>query len=232
MSTDEPTEETIAGALRDVGRQLHAREVREEVRADVLAHLHAIDDLLAGGERRLRWYEMPEGEATRRSNRQLSTFSGRLNTVAPPMSVRSGTLADGRPALLASVRLDRRYEGPPRAVHGGIMAGMFDELLGGGQRLNGGPPGMTGRLTVRYRRPTPLDTDLELRAWIHDEREGRVTVKAECVVAEDGADDSRAAVTAEADAIFLRVDFERLERNLAQRASGETPGTAPRQDPM
>lgn len=229
MSDAEVTDEALAAAMRELGRALHERAPEPAVRAAVAEHLDAIGDLLADGEPRLRWYEQP-GRGDRdngRWYRQLSTFSGTLNTVAPPMTIRSGSLADGAPALVGHVRLDRRYEGPPRAVHGGIVAGLFDELLGGGQRLTGGPPGMTGRLTVRYRRPTPLDTDLELRAWIADERDRRITVKADCRVAgDDTADDS--TVTAEAEAIFLRVDYDGLERLLREREDGVAPPPAPR----
>jgi acyl-coenzyme A thioesterase PaaI-like protein len=51
------------------------------------------------------------------------------------------------------------YEGPPGCVHGGYVAGAFDEVLGATQSLSGAP-GMTGTLTVRYRSPTPLRSEL------------------------------------------------------------------------
>src|SRR5438270_1373425 len=47
------------------------------------------------------------------------------------------------------------YEGPPSFVHGGIIALAFDEMLGIAN-VEAGHPGMTGTLTIRYRRPTPL----------------------------------------------------------------------------
>ena len=226
--TEGREDEAIVAALRELGSAIHTREVPEDARASVLEHLEAAAEALVDGAPRLRWYEMPEAERdTARSYRQLSTFSGRLNTVAPPMTIRPGELADGTPALIGTVRLDRRYEGPPRAVHGGILAGLFDELLGGGQRLAGGAPGMTGRLTVRYRRPTPLDTDLQFRAWIAETRERRITVKADCIIA-GTADDADAPVTAEAEAFFIRVDYDDLERNLRELDDGDAPDPAPR----
>ena len=51
------------------------------------------------------------------------------------------------------------YEGPPGCVHGGYVAAAFDEVLGSAQSL-AGRPGMTVRLTVNYRNPTPLHTEL------------------------------------------------------------------------
>lgn len=226
----------IVEMLRALGSALHAAEVAPDDRAELLRHLRAAHDLTGGGPQRLRWYEVDatEVDATRARNRELSTFSGAVNAIAPPMKVSSGTLADGRPALIGRVRLDRLREGPPRAAHGGVLAGLFDELLGGGQRLSGGPPGVTGRLTVRYRRPTPLDADLELRVWVHDERKRRVVVRGECVVIDsDGPGDGETAapVTAEAEAIFLRVDFRGLDAMMQGRSDGATPSPAPAPEP-
>ena len=64
---------------------------------------------------------------------------------------------------LGLVRFGSAYEGPPGHVHGGFVAAAFDEVLGYVQSL-GGRPGMTGTLTVRYRSPTPLYTELRFEA--------------------------------------------------------------------
>jgi acyl-coenzyme A thioesterase PaaI-like protein len=53
------------------------------------------------------------------------------------------------------------YEGPPGCLHGGFIAAIFDEVLGLAQALSGSP-GMTGRLVVTYRSPTPLNTELRV----------------------------------------------------------------------
>ena len=223
MST---SEDDIVTAIRELGRVVHGHEVAPDARAEAFALIDAARRLIAEGLPRRRWYEddAEASDAPPARNRELSTFSGSLNPVAPPMTIRPGRLDDGRAALIGSVRLDRLREGPPQSVHGGVIAGLFDELLGAGQRLNGGPPGMTGRLTVRYRRPTPLDAALEFRVWIHDERKRRVSVRGDCVVVSDG---DRSIVTAEAEAVFLRVDFERLSAMMRSRADGEAPAPAP-----
>jgi acyl-coenzyme A thioesterase PaaI-like protein len=232
MTDSEATDQHIVSVLRDLGRRVHAGEVDGAQRAAALEHLYAALELLSDGEPRRRWYEVAvdQRDETRALNRELSAYSGSLNSIAPPMRIRTDRLPDGRPALIGEVRLDRLREGPPHSAHGGVLAGLFDELLGGGQRLDGGPPGMTGRLTVRYRRPTPLDADLELRAWIHDERRRRVVVRGECVVVDDPAA-AADTVTAEAEAIFLRVDFPRLADMMRRRAAGETPDAAPPPEP-
>jgi acyl-coenzyme A thioesterase PaaI-like protein len=59
-----------------------------------------------------------------------------------------------------SVRFDLVWEGPPGCVHGGYVAYLYDCIMGH-HTMEVGVRGMTGSLSVRYRRPTPLYTDLD-----------------------------------------------------------------------
>jgi acyl-coenzyme A thioesterase PaaI-like protein len=68
------------------------------------------------------------------------------------------------PRIIGRVAFGAAYEGPPGFVHGGIIALAFDEMLGMAN-IASGHPGMTGTLTVRYRRPTPLYVDVDFEAW-------------------------------------------------------------------
>ena len=70
------------------------------------------------------------------------------------------------------------YEGPPGYVHGGVIALVFDEVLGVINIANG-CPGMTGTLEIRYRRPTPLFTPLRWVAWVERVSGRRVLAKAQ-----------------------------------------------------
>lgn len=92
------------------------------------------------------------------------------------------------------------YEGPPGYVHGGWIALAFDELLGM-TNIATGHPGMTGRLTVRYLKPTPLHRPARLRGFTERVDGRRVVARGELVV-----DD---VVTAEAEGLFVVLD-ERL----------------------
>ena len=95
-----------------------------------------------------------------------SPLSGKANPIAPPMSLQqTGDRIHGR------VRFGVAYEGPPGCVHGGFVAAAHDEILGMANSL-GGIPGMTGTLTVKYLKPTPLHADLRMEAWF-DRVEGR-----------------------------------------------------------
>ena len=87
-----------------------------------------------------------------------SPIIGLANPLAPPLQL---GVEEGR--VVGTVRFGAAYEGPPGCVHGGFIAAAFDEVLGMAQSM-GGRPGMTGTLTVRYRRPTPLHAELRFDA--------------------------------------------------------------------
>ena len=76
-----------------------------------------------------------------------------------------------QPTARAVANLDRRHEGPPGYLHGGIIATLMDEAM---SKLNGplGLLAMTRHLAVDYLRPCPLHTPLTLRSH-HVRREGR-----------------------------------------------------------
>ena len=128
---------------------------------------------------------------------ERSPFSGRANPVAPPMDM---WLGDG--TVEGRVTCGRTYEGPPGHVHGGVIAGMFDEMLGAAQGLSG-KSGMTGRLTVHYRSPTPLGAELRLSARVA-RAEGRKIVV-------HGTLRHGATLCAEAEGLFIAIDAELVD---------------------
>jgi acyl-coenzyme A thioesterase PaaI-like protein len=137
-----------------------------------------------------------------------SPLIGLANPLAPPIAIGRS----GERSAAASVTFGSAYEGPPGCVHGGYVAAAFDEVLGYVQSL-GGNPGMTARLTVHYRRPTPLHTEL----WIEAElarTEGRKIFCEGRVRAPDG-------ITAEAEGLFISVDRGRFQALLAARERDE-----------
>lgn len=89
---------------------------------------------------------------------EISPAIGMSNAVAPAMHIwRDGDLVRGR------VTPDWSYEGPLQQLHGGVIALLFDQLLGVGQRL-AGSGGRTGTLSIRFMHPTPLNVPLDLVA--------------------------------------------------------------------
>jgi len=115
---------------------------------------------------------------------------GLRNPVAPPLTIHHD--ADG--AVRTDFVLGAAYEGPPGHVHGGVCALILDHVLGATAHQPG-KPAVTGTLTLRYLRGTPLGQPL--RALAHVERvEGAKTFAVGHITGSDG-------VTVEAEGIFI-----------------------------
>jgi len=136
-----------------------------------------------------------------------SPLVGPLNPLAPPIDMTT----DGT-AVTGVVTFGDAYEGPPGCVHGGVVAAAFDELLGFAQGLSGGL-GMTARLIVNYRSPTPLHQPLRFTGDV-DHVEGRkIFVKGELrVVADD-------RLCAEAEGLFISMKPETFDRLMRSRST-------------
>ncbi|MCP4222610.1 MAG: PaaI family thioesterase [Actinomycetia bacterium] len=101
-----------------------------------------------------------------------SPYIGLLNPLSPPATL---DIVEGEPwaSLSGEVNFTDAYNGPPAGVHGGVLAGMLDELLGAVCVVND-VGGFTGTLTIRYRSPSPLRETIRMHAWI-ERVEGRKT---------------------------------------------------------
>ncbi|MDN5901327.1 MAG: PaaI family thioesterase [Brachybacterium sp.] len=114
---------------------------------------------------------------------------GLRNAIAPPLEV----LKTDEGRAWADFTLGAAYEGPPGLVHGGVSALLLDQVFGEAAAA-GGSPGMTGTLTLRYRRGTPLG-NLHAEARI-DRVEGVKTFVTGFIGDADGP-------TVEAEGIFI-----------------------------
>ena len=126
-----------------------------------------------------------------------SPIVGQSNPMAPPI-----LLEESGDVIRGTAVFGQAYEGPPGCVHGGWIAASFDEVLGMTQSMSGNP-GMTAYLHVNYRQPTPLHTELAFEGELV-RVEGRKIFTVGRVRKPDGQ------VTAEAEALFVSVDFEKL----------------------
>ncbi len=154
----------------------------------------------AGPGRRARVHPNSRGPA--QDYFPTSPVIGLANPIAPPVEIE---LVEG--GLNGRVFFGDQYEGPPGCVHGGIIALVFDELLGAAN-IACDSPGMTGTLTVRYRKPTPIRTELRLVARFEG-REGRK-------IRTTGAMYHGDVLTAEADAIFIELVADRFFAQMAK----------------
>jgi acyl-coenzyme A thioesterase PaaI-like protein len=166
----------------------------------------APDDLVVPGD-----FSVISATAIRQSHRlrERSPFMGHANPVAPPMQV-----VFTKDAIEATVTLGLLFEGPPGCVHGGFVAAMFDEVLGAAQ-VHSGKAGMTGRLTVHYRSPTPLHEELRLAARLV-RVEGR---KILCTATLHAGD----RLCADAEGLFVTINLDKM-RAMLEAGGGSADG--------
>jgi hypothetical protein len=130
-----------------------------------------------------------------------SPMIGLANPISPPVEVWSVLGEEGRREIRGRASFGYPYEGPPTCVHGGVIAELFDELLGLAN-LVVGQAAMTGTLKVRYKRPTPLLAPLDLVARFTG-KEGRKVFTWGSIIHEG-------ETTAEAEGIFIEVPAGRM----------------------
>ena len=121
---------------------------------------------------------------------------GLRNAIAPPMIIHHE--ADGR--AWSEFTLSGAYEGPPGWVHGGICALVLDHILGEAASDGLTQPKVTGTISLKYLRGTPLG---RLRAEAFTERiEGVKTFAHGYLSDSDGT-------TVEAEGVFIRPAWAR-----------------------
>ncbi|GAS95899.1 thioesterase superfamily protein [Mycolicibacterium canariasense] len=188
---------TVYRPLTESVRELIDATIRSEADADAVAaaraHIDAATAILqrqqldgpfgvrftAEGDR------MPWGNAV----------IGLRNPIAPPLAVQRN--ADG--SVFADFVLGAAYEGPPGHVHGGVAALLLDHVLGE-SASPATSPRLTGTISVRYLRPTPLGA-LHIEAAIV-RTEGVKTFAAGLIADADGP-------TVQAEGVFIRPKWAR-----------------------
>jgi len=124
-----------------------------------------------------------------------SPLVGTLNAMSPPLEFSMDD--DG---VHAWGTFGTPSEGPPGYVHGGWVALAFDELLGMANAA-AGHSGMTARLKIRYRHPTPLHVPVRLDARTERVEGRRIITVGTLHVADQ--------LTAEAEGLFVSISDER-----------------------
>lgn len=137
-----------------------------------------------------------------------SPVIGRENPLAPPLVIEPVRSEDGTVSIRGTGVFGSAYEGPPRCVHGGYLAAAFDEVCGMAQSLSGAP-GMTARLSVNYRKPTPLSRELEFEGILEKVEGRKIYTTGRCYY--------NGELTAEAEALFITVDFARINELMKER---------------
>lgn len=194
-----------AAALRRFGHALHTRDADGELLERVARAADAVTAEVEQAPRRHRdlglmkrrmWVE-PIADGQRIDHFDDCFVSGTWN----PLGIGVHVVREGDDAV-ARVTLGPAFEGAPGRSHGGIVAAIFDDVLGCVLRIIS-TPAYTGELTVRYLAPTPIGEELTFRARLV-ERDGRkLDIEGEASV--DG-EDGQPVVVATSAARFIAID--------------------------
>ncbi|HET9772820.1 MAG TPA: PaaI family thioesterase [Acidimicrobiia bacterium] len=213
-----------AEALRRLGNALVGHHVEDDYLHEMAKIADGMLREVIAGERRERpvdnmkryvWGLSP-GEGDRIDHFPDCIVSGAAN----PMGLGMSLWRDGDEAL-ARVRLGHAFEGAPGRAHGGIVASIFDDVMGIVLTIHS-TPAFTARLTVSYLAPAPIGVELEFRARLTS-REGRKL----CMAAEAT---HKGTLIAEAEGVFIALPPERFGLPPApeevRAEAGESPGAS------
>jgi acyl-coenzyme A thioesterase PaaI-like protein len=160
-------------AIRDIGHALVGHHAPIDLLARTADALDALTEGLTAGPSRSRaevrrdgdWHDEP-GDGELLSSYDERPISGRASPWGLDVAVRR----DGD-EVLGEVTLRAAHEGAPGRSHGGIVAALFDDVLGFVLTMLG-QPAFTGELTVRYEAGVPIGVPLQCRARL-ERRDGR-----------------------------------------------------------
>ena len=150
-----------ASALRQLGHDLVGHVADDDLLSEIAATLRSLSTRLNTGERRSRdvfgdhgdWNRViGEGEAVPSWGDR--PFSG----TASPWSLEPDVRRVGD-SVVARVTFHQAHEGAPERAHGGLVAALFDDVMGSVMSVTR-EGGFTGELTVRYAAATPLHREL------------------------------------------------------------------------
>ncbi|MFF3671413.1 PaaI family thioesterase [Microtetraspora malaysiensis] len=146
----------LAQQVRELMDAVVLTDVPEDEMTAVTAELVALTERLKAARRD----RPPVPELTRNGFRHLgNAVTGACNPHALPLVIERDPEGGSR----ADLEFRPTHEGPPDSVHGGVSAMILDHLLGDAVAA-AGRAGMTGTLSIRYRRRVPYGQPVVGRA--------------------------------------------------------------------
>jgi acyl-coenzyme A thioesterase PaaI-like protein len=199
-----PERERVAAALRRLGHAIVGHQIAPDVLDRITAEVETWLPALEAGERRhrdpgylkRRMFEEPVLDGEVMDHFSDCVVSGAAN----PMGIGIQLRREGDDAV-ALVHLGPAFEGAPERAHGGIVAAVFDDVMGLVLKMTS-TPAFTGELTIRYVAPTPVGVDLEFRARLLRREDRKLWMEAEAT--------HLGQVVATASALFIAIPPERL----------------------
>lgn len=160
---------TTAGLLRKLNVAFLSHDVDDETMHRLGVSLREATETLETGPERVRSFaeitREPEADEIADGG-ALGHFDGCFVTgEASPVGLATSVRREGD-GLIGTARFTRSFEGMPGFAHGGILLAVFDDLVGLtiGRLFRISAP--TVRVEVDFRKPVPLDRDVEFRTHL------------------------------------------------------------------
>lgn len=195
----------LARAIKALTENLVTSSPPPEAITEIANQVEELAARMAQGERffgRLAWSDAGNYGTYGFVSHEINPLIGHANPVAPPVQM----WLDGD-TIQAKATLGWTFEGPPGCLHGGVVCSIFDQVLGFAQVLTR-QPGVTGTLTTRFIKPTPLHRELRIKAWV-TKVDGRKNYLAGEMYAGD-------LLTASSEGVFIHIDHFRELRKAAE----------------
>jgi acyl-coenzyme A thioesterase PaaI-like protein len=198
-----------AAAIRDLGHALVGHHSTVETLRMATTEMNRLVSQLTSGPVKNRSQERAEagtgpgsewGEEVPEGQEMTSYEERPISGRASPWGLEPRVYRSGDD-VVAEVTLRAGHEGAPQRSHGGIVAALFDDILGFVLTIHH-QPGFTGELKIRYEAGTPIGEPLRCVVR-QDERQGRkLLMSGELEVIATGE------IVARCTAIFIAIDPE------------------------
>jgi len=190
----------LAGAVRKLMDCLAATDAPSDELLSIAAQVEASAQRFATQPRMLEPPGVAEGSLVggMETFMDRSPVKGLANPIAPPVDLMPDHDAQ---VVGATFTFGNAYEGAPGCAHGGFVAAVLDEALGMACIFSGGPA-MTGEITIRYVKPTPINVPLRVEARF-DRQEGRKIYTSGTVHAGE-------LLVAKSHGVFISIDFSKF----------------------
>jgi acyl-coenzyme A thioesterase PaaI-like protein len=203
LSAESRARRAAGRSVRRLGHALVGHDADTELLADVATTLDELTTQLDSGATRHRPIEQVGHRERGRTERGAAVesyddrpFSGNASPWGLDLEVHR--IAD---EIEAAVTLGAAHEGAPGRAHGGIIAGLFDDVFGFVLGIVG-EPAFTGELKVRYLAPTPLHRPLLCRGRLAARQGRKLLIEGELIDREGDVE----TVVARGTGLFITVD--------------------------
>lgn len=205
----DPTAEAradAAAAIRDLGHALVGHHSPVETLRSATAEIQRLVEVLRAGLVKNRSQERAAtgtnpgaewGEEIANGQEMTSYEERPISGRASPWGVEPRVYRDGDD-VVAEVTLRAGHEGAPMRSHGGIVAALFDDILGFVLTIHK-QPGFTGELKIRYEAGTPIGKPLSCRVRLDEQHGRKMLMSGELTV------DATGEVVARCTAIFIAI---------------------------